>query len=144
MTGTGTRIRTGIKAERSLGWRESPGTHQAMVYRDGTEDATRGVKLRGNQQSPGTGSGRRDQVWGPRDEGGGGAKTRNIPQNDILIGEVENGGELGGRRKKRRQESVGAVGADRGYILFVVEKNGSKEEEREEGRARRRGLTKEL
>ena len=31
-------------------------------------------------------------------------------------GEVENGGELGGRSKERRRESVGSVGADRGYL----------------------------
>ena len=30
--------------------------------------------------------------------------------------EVENGRELGGRTKKRRQESVGSVGTDRGYL----------------------------
>ena len=47
-------------------------------------------------------------------EGGGGAKKRKTPRKRGRR-EVENEGDLGGKRKTRGQESVGSVAADRGY-----------------------------
>ena len=44
-------------------------------------------------------------------EGGGEAKERKKPHMRC-IRDVGNGGDLGGDRKKRRQESVGSVAAD--------------------------------
>ena len=37
-------------------------------------------------------------------------------KQNTFRGEVENGGELGGRTETRRREEVGSVGADRGYL----------------------------
>ena len=51
-------------------------------------------------------------------EGGGGAKKRKKPQKSYYRGEVENGGDLDGRRKKRIEESVGSVDVDRGYLVL--------------------------
>ena len=44
-------------------------------------------------------------------EGGGEAKKSKKPQKSYRR-DVENGGDLGGKRKKRRQESIGSVDVD--------------------------------
>ena len=44
-------------------------------------------------------------------EGGGEAKKRKIKQNGYRRG-AENGGDLDGRRKKRRQEVIGSLDVD--------------------------------
>ena len=49
------------------------------------------------------------------EEGGAGAKKPKKQHNDHRR-EVVNGGEMGCRSKKRRQESVGSVGTNRGYL----------------------------
>ena len=56
-------------------------------------------------------------------EGGGGARKRNKAL-DKYRGEVGNEGELGCRSGKRRRESVGSVGADRGYLENYKEADG--------------------
>ena len=48
-------------------------------------------------------------------EGGGGAKKHMKPEKSYRR-DVGNGGNLGGRRKIRRQESPGSVDVDQGYL----------------------------
>ena len=43
------------------------------------------------------------------------AKKRKKPQKNYR-GEMETEGELGSRSEKRRQDSVGSVGTDHGYL----------------------------
>ena len=59
------------------------------------------------------------EARGRTGEGGEGAKKCKKPQESYRR-DVENGRDLGGRRKKRQQESVGSVGAERGYYVCMV------------------------
>ena len=55
----------------------------------------------------GIGDGNEEGIW----EGGGEAKKGEKPHKSCKR-DVENEGDLGGKRKKRRQERVGSVGPD--------------------------------
>ena len=68
----------------------------------------------GSEDSNGDGNGDEDSGNGNEDrigEGGRETTTRKKPQNSC-IHRVENGGDLGGKRKKCRKEGVGPVAAD--------------------------------
>ena len=51
---------------------------------------------------------------------GGGAKRRKNPLKNYRC-DLGNGGDLGGNNKKRRQEGVGLLGADRGHVENIKE-----------------------
>ena len=73
----------------------------------GAGTGTKAVAERNGDEN-GNGDGNKDGTGG----GGGEAKKRKRPHESCCKRDVENGGELEGKRKIRRQERVGSVAAD--------------------------------
>ena len=86
-----------------------------MEARGRTQDRNGQGSGDGKESSSGDGNGDEDGNGdgneGGIEEGGGEAKKRNKPYKSCKH-DVENGGDLGGKRKKRRQERVGLVAAN--------------------------------
>ena len=86
-----------------------------------------------SEDSSGDGNGDEDNGNGDEDngngntdrigEGGREAKKRNKPQNNCRR-QVENGGDLGGKRKKCRNERVGAVAVNPYYLESNTKQRG--------------------
>ena len=104
--------------ERGGGWR--PEDELNMRTGTGAGPETRAVVKYGNGQEDGNGNGNWDGIG----ENGGMAKEhKNLPKS--LRRDVGNGGDLGGKRTKRRQEGVGSVATDPD-TLANNEKSGGK------------------
>ena len=143
--GAGTGIGRGKNEEESGGERGYAKLRSSIT--GGEEDARKGETQTSNQQpQPQDSTPQRNRriVRRARTQGrearemtvedGGGAKKRKKPHKSDRCG-VENWGELGGRRNKRRQKSVGSVDVDPGYQDTIRKQRGS---------ARRSGLHEEL
>ena len=90
------------------------GTGTGVETRERTQDGKGDGSGTGNENSSGDGNGDEDgNVYGNKDgieEGGGEAKKRKKLYKSCRR-DVGNGGDLGGKIKKRRQERVGSVAA---------------------------------
>ena len=74
---------------------------------DGSEDGNEGSRGDGDGDEKGNGDVDEDRIG----EGGGEAKKRKKPHKSCRR-HVENGQDLGGKRNKRRHESIDSVAAD--------------------------------
>ena len=83
------------------------GTGTGVQIRGRTQDGNGDGSGDGNESSSGDGNGDEDGIG----EGGGEGEKRNN-HNKTWGRDVGNGGDLGGKRKTRRQERVGSVAAD--------------------------------
>ena len=91
------------------------GTRTGVEANEGTQDGNGDGSGDGNESSSGDGNGDEDGNGDSNEdgigEGGGGSKKRKKPHKSCRR-DVRNGGDLGGKRKKRRQGRVGFVAAE--------------------------------
>ena len=119
--GTGAETGTGVE------------TRGRKQHSNGDGNGDRNESSSGDRNGDGDGGGDGDED-GIR-EGGGGATMRKKPQNSCRR-DVGNGRNLGGKRKKRRKESVDSVAADPDNV--------EKKQEAREEITRDSGLTYQL